>query len=182
MMIKKISAALLVGAILTASAISASAVSVKQNKVPSVNSTPVKGTYVANVSAETVYSVDINWGSMEFTCTVDNEGTWNPQTHTYDNATPGAWSCEEGANVVTVTNHSNAQVGVSVYFKEENRPFDGRITGTFTNSEYKLKSGEGTTYEKADKKSSTLTLKGTIAKGHDNDVFGSANVILSAVK
>lgn len=181
MMIKKLTAALLAGAILTASAVSASAVSVNQNKVPSVNSTPVKGTYVANVSAETVYSVDINWGSMKFTCTVDKEGTWNPETHTYDNATPGVWSCEEGANVVTVTNHSNAQVGVSVYFKEEVRPFDG-ITGTFTNSEYTLKSGEGTTYEKADKKSSVLTLEGTISKDHDNDIFGSANVILSAVK
>lgn len=181
MMIKKLTAALLAGAILTASAVSASAVSVNQNKVPSVNSTPVKGTYVANVSAETVYSVDINWGSMEFTCTVDKEGTWNPKTHTYDNATPGVWSCEEGANVVTVTNHSNAQVGVSVYFKEEVRPFDG-ITGTFTNSKYTLKSGEGTTYEKADKKSSVLTLEGTISKDHENDIFGSANVILSAVK
>ena len=179
MMTKKITAALLAGAILTASAVSVSATT--YDRVPSYSSHSVKGSYVANVSAETVYSVDIDWGSMEFTYTVDNEGTWNPETHTYDGATSGVWSCEEGANLITVTNHSNAKVGVKLNFKEEARPFQG-VTGTFTNEQYTLESGEGKTYDQADTKPSALTLSGAINKSYQNKIFGSANVALSVVK
>ena len=46
-------------------------------------STDVKGTYVSGGSTATVYSVDVVWGSMEFTYTDAFTGTWNPVTHGY---------------------------------------------------------------------------------------------------
>lgn len=74
------------------------------------DSVNVSGTYVPGSATSTVYYVDITWGSMEFTYTDAAEGTWNPQDHTYDNSTAAAWSCADGANKITVTNHSNAPV------------------------------------------------------------------------
>ena len=80
------------------------------------NSADVTGTYVTGSAGSTVYSVDIVWGSMAFTYTGASEGTWNPATHTYYDATEAGWSCEDGANKITVTNHSNDAVAAEFVF------------------------------------------------------------------
>lgn len=74
------------------------------------DSANVTGTYVAGSTGGIVYSVDVAWGSMAFTYTGASTGTWNPTTHVYDGAKSAAWSCEDGANKITVTNHSNDAV------------------------------------------------------------------------
>lgn len=68
---------------------------------------------------ETVYSVDVEWGTMTFKYV----NTWDPGTHTNG----GVWNvydtgegdvcdtAQEDANLITVTNHSNA--GVYATFK-----------------------------------------------------------------
>lgn len=178
MKFRKTAAVLLTGAFVIG--MGSNAMAMEQSRVPSVNSGSVYGTYVPGQKADTVYNVNIEWGAMDFTYTAGDEGTWNPETHEYEGATEGTWTSE--GNEVTVTNHSNAPVGVKVYFKEEVRPFQG-ITGTVTNSEYQLESAVGKSVEKADSRTSALTLSGEMTDTEmDHDYFGSINVALSVVK
>ena len=51
--------------------------------VPGSDSMDVMATYEPGGTSEIIYSVDISWGSMEFTYTSATEGTWDPETHTY---------------------------------------------------------------------------------------------------
>lgn len=140
----------------------------------------VKATYYANTKAETVYSVDIEWGNMEYTYTIDSEGTWNPETHQFDGASgEGNWSCDTGANQVTVTNHSNAAVKANFsYVSEEG--YDG-ITGTFDKNTQDLATAEGTEVLNAPKETSTLSLSGALKKNVTTPTtIGTATVTLNA--
>ena len=78
------------------------------------NSKDVTANYQAGEASQKVYLVDIVWGSLEFTYTDASEGTWDPETHTYTGTKAAEWSCAEGANKVSVTNHSNAEVTVEI--------------------------------------------------------------------
>lgn len=64
--------------------------------------------YQEGESSTTIYSVDITWGDMKFTYTDESEGTWNPNTHSFDNKKGAAWSSD--SNKITVTNHSNKSI------------------------------------------------------------------------
>ncbi len=83
--------------------------------VPSSIGSNVYGTYQEAGSAERVYSVDINWGNMNFTYTASS-GTWNPKTHQYEGGSEGTWTARN--NIVTVTNHSELPVEVSFGYAE----------------------------------------------------------------
>lgn len=76
----------------------------------------VTATYVDDKT--TIYGVDIIWGSMEFTYTSSQDG-WNTESHSYANST-GAWTYEQGANIITITNHSNAGIDVSPSWTADN--------------------------------------------------------------
>ena len=78
------------------------------------NSKDVTANYQAGEASQKVYLVDIVWGSLEFIYTDASEGTWDPETHTYTGTKAAEWSCAEGANKVSVTNHSNAEVTVEI--------------------------------------------------------------------
>lgn len=65
----------------------------------------------------TVYSVDLSWGSMNFTYNEQTVKNWDPEALSYDEEVVSReWSCDEGANVLTVTNHSNAAVDVDIAY------------------------------------------------------------------
>jgi hypothetical protein len=66
--------------------------------VPGSDSMDVMATYEPGGTSEIIYSVDISWGSMEFTYTSATEGTWDPETHTYGGSSQGTWSCDNDAN------------------------------------------------------------------------------------
>ena len=56
------------------------------------DSKEVKASYETNHEAETVYSVDIVWGDMQYKYTIDSEGTWNPENHKFEGASEaGQW-------------------------------------------------------------------------------------------
>lgn len=126
------------------------------------DSVNVSGTYVPGGATSTVYYVDITWGSMEFTYTDAAEGTWNPQDHTYDNSTAAAWSCADGANKITVTNHSNAPVKATLKY-ETATGFDA-ITGTFDKGTLSLVTAVGTAKDNAPAETALLTLSGALSK------------------
>lgn len=75
------------------------------------------------VAKSTVISVDVTWGSMQFTY---NVGDWDPDTHQYE----GGWTCDEDENKITVTNNSNIAIDVTCeYAKAQGYE---RISGSFT--------------------------------------------------
>ena len=86
------------------------------SSLPSPDTHDVTVNYVEGEKATPIYSVDITWGSMEFTYTAASEGTWNPATHQFDNIVPGKWSHADDANKITVTNHSNAPITAEFAF------------------------------------------------------------------
>lgn len=137
---------------------------VVDNTIENLKSQPqnISGTYVPGSATSTVYYVDITWGSMEFTYTDAAKGTWNPQDHTYDNSTAAAWSCADGANKITVTNHSNAPVKATLKY-ETATGFDA-ITGTFDKGTLSLATAVGTAKDNAPAETALLTLSGALSK------------------
>ena len=166
---KKISAVILILALFFTTSVTAFAA----NKITAVNgsdSAIVKGTYNAGSAAATVYSVDITWGSMEFTYTDASTGTWNPATHKYDNISAAKWSCSEGADKISVTNHSNADVTIQLGY-EPGTGYNG-ISGSFSDNKgtaitkLTLESAVGTAPESAPSASAVLGLNGGLS--YDN--------------
>ena len=86
------------------------------NLAGETDSHAVYGTYQSEDEAATVYSVDVSWGSMEFTYTDGAVSKiWNPSTHQYtESGVEGNWSNQDGANKVTVTNRSNKALTATV--------------------------------------------------------------------
>lgn len=95
-------------------------------------SIPVMGKYVDEgdtISSSTVYSVDIEWGSMKFIYAKSTELTWDP-TRLETVGTPSAkWKVQGGvssstglaANEIRLTNHSNTSVVARLDFNPEEK-------------------------------------------------------------
>ncbi len=99
------------------------------NTVDGSQQIDITAKYNAGLELTTVYKVDVEWGSMEFTYTEPSAGVWNPETHQYDGRVyQGFWSHEADSNKITVTNHSNAAVTVNFAVQ-----LPSGIYGNFTN-------------------------------------------------
>ena len=119
----------------------------------------VSAKYVDGISGGTVYSVDLNWGAMEFTYTVSGSQVWNPDTHEYDTTTAEKW--EAVGNEITVTNHSNAAIQATFAFHALEAYKD--VTGSFSVAELNLPSAEGKAVGAAELTGKTaLTLDGEL--------------------
>ncbi len=141
--------------------------------------TDVKGTYVQGTYSDVIYSVDVAWGSMEFTYTDASRGTWNPVTHVYDDAIAAAWSCDTDANKITVTNHSNTEISARLTYTS-GAGFTG-ITGSFSKSTINLATAEGVLPVNAPTDSSYLTLSGELSNSAGSKaIIGSVTVRLMA--
>ena len=81
--------------------------------------------------APVVYGVTLNWGTMAFQYTPTATMTWDPIDHQYvTDSSGGTWECADGANRISITNDSNAQIQYRVTY-ENVQAFTG-ITGTVT--------------------------------------------------
>lgn len=97
----------------------------------------VTAKYEKNESGQPIYNVDLNWGDLTFTYTENTTKIWNPDTHTYDTTTTGSWDKTE--STVTVTNHSNVSVAVSMSVT----PIDGTgVDVSLTGGNATLAAGE----------------------------------------
>lgn len=77
------------------------------------------------------YKVNISWGSMKFNYSEAHQ-EWNTDTHQWDTVTAAAWTAAaDGANVITVVNHSSKDVTAALGF--EATANTGITGGTFTN-------------------------------------------------
>lgn len=123
----------------------------------------VKATYTADTSGGaggTVYSVDIDWGDMEFTYTAA-AGVWDPTTHTITGADGGTWKVNnEGGNKITVTNHSNTAVTATINYAAASG-YDS-IIGSFDKTSLDLATAVGTEVSNAPKDSAALSLSGAL--------------------
>ncbi|MDD6174357.1 MAG: hypothetical protein PUC59_01150 [Firmicutes bacterium] len=131
----------------------------------------VYATYLSDVS-ETIYSIDIDWGSLEFTYTA-GQGAWDPDTHTYVTDSLG-WTCEPGANQITVINHSNT--AVNVHFKYQNADSKSSVSGSFLEVggggiaasplDLTLASAVGTSVDQAPSVSALLNLQNDLSEAY----------------
>ena len=124
-------------------------------------SADIKATYQAGKeSTDTVYSVDVNWGSLEYTYSSGVTKSWDPTTLKYkETSGTSSWTCQEGADQITVTNNSNADITASLAYGKT----DSNITGTFTNPKIGLKSAEGTNVWESPSETTTLSLNGALS-------------------
>lgn len=140
----------------------------------------VKASYQADQTA-TVYSVDITWGSMEFTYSEGNKGTWNSDSLSYDEANkkdPG-WSCATGANVITIKNKSNAAVTPTAEFTKNAQLATelSAVEVTVSNSGTAIASAESGTAQTG---TLTVQVSGTVTGAFDaNTVLGSITITIN---
>ena len=125
------------------------------------SSADIKATYQAGKeNTDTVYSVDVKWGSLEYTYSSGVTKSWDPTTLKYkETSGTSSWTCQDGADQITVTNNSNADITASLAYGKT----DNNITGTFTNSKIGLKSAEGTNVGESPSETTTLSLKGALS-------------------
>ena len=116
----------------------------------------VKAKYQVTSVTPASYSIDLKWSDMTFTYTRADTRIWDPLTHTYKTESQSGWDSTKGT--VTVTNHSNVEVQVTVeYLPEENVG----VKGVLKNASAKLKAGIVGDYANADSMTATLTVSGT---------------------
>lgn len=143
----------------------------------------------AGGNSEIVYNIDVKWGSMKFTYTVNTtaDGSkWDPDTHTYiggakkSSTDQGTWAVKEGedadSNKITVTNHSNAGVNVKFEGSPKNSKLDN-LTLTVKNGATDLtaaagtdlETGEGRSVDNADKVEGTVMPEGVLPHSYTTE-------------
>lgn len=122
---------------------------------------------------EPIISVDISWGSMNFTYTY---GEWNPDTCTYED---GSWTAEEGENRIVLTNNGSTDITISCSYevKEEG------ITGSFADVDEIQQTKETDTsaeieLQKGHEKTMYLKLSGKPAPEFANGTVGTVRVVI----
>ena len=121
-----------------------------------------------------VYSADVVWSDVSFAY---DAGTtkWNPEKHDYSaSGSSAAWT--DGQGEVKVTNHSNADIDVTVSFVVA-ATANGTATINVANGEFTLTSGVGVTYANADSAIATLTADG---QPTSNATIGTLTVQIAA--
>lgn len=156
--------------------------------VPDTKTATVTGTYQAGSAADTVYKVDIEWGSMAFVYTDGAQGSWDPVTHTYGAAAAGSWQPEDTLNggKITVTNHSNAAIQAELAF-DPATAYQGTISGTFTENSgtaddgtLSLATAVGTAVESAPSETAKLGLNGALTAGTSAATIGEVTVQINS--
>lgn len=126
-------------------------------EVPGSDSKEITATYV-QPDPDSVYEVDIIWGSMEFDYNSGLKRVWNPDTLQYSDEveTEPSWTpSDENGDIVTVKNHSNETVEIKVTYTKD---ADNGVDGTLTNDGFLLTTAEDTTVEDAPNNSAQLAL------------------------
>lgn len=132
----------------------------------------VTAKYASSSVTPNVYSVDIEWSSMNFTYTEQETATWNANDHSYSVSTDAGW--DKTTATVKVTNHSNVDVNVDVTYTAVGST---GITGTITNGSAALDAGVVGNYAGADSQTATLTISGT-----PNDAVTADGVKIGTIK
>ncbi|MDO4331249.1 MAG: hypothetical protein Q4C58_00995 [Eubacteriales bacterium] len=157
MKMKKIVAATLVFVLSAGNMVYASAA----EPTPGNNTAEILATYnEEEPDPAIVYSVDVEWGSLEYTYDSGKTLTWNPETLKYvETVGTSTWSCEENADKITVTNNSNTEITATLSYEQ----IDSNISGKFDQAKIDLKTAEGTTAGSGPSGTATLSLNGALS-------------------
>jgi len=138
----------------------------------------VSAKYVDGATEPDVYSVDVEWGAMEFTYSSAGTRVWNPVTHTYADSTTAGWVAS--GNTVKLTNHSNKAVTTAFAF-DKLATITETIGGSFAYSgALTLAAGEEGSPGTAANVTATLTLSGALASTRTAfEKVGTVTVTLS---
>ena len=149
----------------------------------------VYGTRVAKKpSSSTVYSVDIEWGSMKFNYFTGATEVWDPETHSFsDSGNTSSWKpAERGegveleSNIVKITNHSNTPIECNLRFEPSYWLAESYNPDcTFDKPTFSLASGVGKTYDSADKNTAALSIKTSVIPDNidlENRIIGTVYV------
>ena len=140
----------------------------------------VNGTFVSGTASADVISVDVAWDAMDFTYTAPSQGTWNPATHAYDNATAGGWS--DNTPAITVTNHSNVAVNATLGFTADVTGEVGKFTeasGTANDNILNLAAAVGTESANAPTATANFGISGAAIDA--NKTLGTITVTIKNV-
>lgn len=140
----------------------------------------IKGKYEdAENSSPLVVSVDITWGSLAFTYSKSGAQVWDPKTHEYHTPGQAGWSCEEGANEITVVNHSNTAVTTAFSYNAD-PAFKGITTDFRTGLDVLslMPSAEGD--QKANTGTKSFMLKGALTEKVEDKAIGSVRLEIKA--
>ena len=123
---------------------------------------PVNVAIAENGDVQTVYDIDVVWGSFDFTYTFDGDAAvWNPENHAYEAAAgedaAGSWNATSAT--ITVTNHSNAALSATATTQDAANT-NGVTFGT-TNNKIQIANAEGFTKANAPSGVITYNISGT---------------------
>jgi len=137
----------------------------------------VKGTYSSKATV-TIYSVDIAWEGLSFTYNGAFEGTWNPQTHEYENATAAGWAAGNGK--ITVKNHSNTGITATPSYTAKEGFESAGVN--FSTSELNVATADNGTDGAAGtavEGSITVTPTGSLPEGTKDATIGTITITIS---
>ena len=142
----------------------------------SSSSKDVSVNYTATSEDKTtiVYSADVVWTDVAFSYSAGTT-QWNPESHDYS-ASGAAATWTDTAGSVKVTNHSNADIAVTVSFAKASTA-NGTATVSVTNGSFTLTSAAGVAVDAAASSSATLKASG---KPTSNATIGTVTVAISA--
>lgn len=139
----------------------------------------IKVTYeTGTMTTDTVYSVDVEWGSLEYTYHPAATETWNPNTLKYEISTGKPyWDCEKDANKIKVVNNSNTEITAKLTYVAGN---NSGVSGSFDKAQIGLKSAEGTAREDSPNDAAYLSLSGALTEtATELTTVGNVNVTIS---
>ena len=130
--------------------------------------TDVLFSYEKFYSSMEVFNIDVLWSDLSFTYTPTSP-IWDPSNHSYSSS-EGNWNDPNGK--VTVANHSNAAVAVTVNFERASTA-NGTATLTLTNSSFTLISAVNTKRDEAPSGVTNIEASGVPTSGN---VIGTVKV------
>lgn len=147
----------------------------------------IKVNYKQNAS-DVNMAVDIAWGSMEFDYYSGDTKVWDPETLKYNivegDESTGYWKPQKtDGDTVTVTNHSNVGLKVSVAYTPSE---SNGVTGSIENGTFDVAMpAVGSAYESAPKGSAKLVLdNASVPQSWSNEgatTIGSVTVTLESI-
>lgn len=142
----------------------------------------VEGEYTSQ--PETVYSVEISWGNMEFQYKMT--GSYNPSTHDYNSTSSDVWNIGATGNRITVKNHSNTDITATLSYSKTLNTVTGIFKDATTGGQAKntLNAGTaiGTKRANPPSDSAYLQLNGNPGENYKNSngmVLGEITVRIS---
>lgn len=157
---------------------STSAFAAEVNNDAGTDTAVVKATLVEGRDASPiVYSVEIEWETMEFTYYEESAATWNPSTLKYDTGYQAeGWDPSDKASV-TISNSSNTDI-LATFTYEANAGYESAKMNFTANELYVASADDGNGTGSVKTGTSTVTPGGKLESAADNAEIGNITITI----